>query len=57
VCFSEISAVLAFVKFGSVKVSAFPLPAVLSVTRHGFRGWIVKDLIATFHFALATIAG
>jgi hypothetical protein len=54
---SKIPAILAFVKLGSVKVSAFPLPAALSVTRNGFRGRIVKDLLATFHLALAASAG
>jgi hypothetical protein len=54
---SEISAILAFVKFGSVKVSAFLLPAILSITSNGFCGWVVKDLLATLHFALTTSAG
>jgi hypothetical protein len=53
---SEISAVLAFVKFGSVKVSAFLLSAVLSVARNGFRGRIVKDLLATLQGPLAARA-
>ena len=47
---SEVPAILAFVKFGSVKVSAFLLSTVLSVASHGFCGWIIKDLLATFHF-------
>jgi len=54
---SEVSAILAFVKFGSVKVSAFLLSAFLSGTRYRLGGWIVKDLIATFHFALTASAG
>ena len=52
----EVHAILAFVKFGSVKVSALLLPAVLIVTRHGFRGRIVKDLLATFNGPFTAIA-
>jgi hypothetical protein len=57
VCFSEISAVLAFVKFGSVKITALLFSAILSFTGYGFGGWVIKDLLATFHFALTTSAG
>jgi len=32
----EVPAILAFIKFGSVEITAFLLPAVLSVTRNGF---------------------
>jgi len=54
---SEISAVLAFVKFGSVKVSAFLFPAILTAAGNGFGGWVIKNLLATFHLALAASAG
>jgi hypothetical protein len=41
----------------AAEITAFLLPAILSVTRHGFRGWVIEDLIATLNFALATKAG
>ena len=45
----EIPAVLAFVKLGSVEITAFLLSAVLSITRDRFRGWVITDLISSLH--------
>jgi hypothetical protein len=46
---SEVPAILAFVKFGSVKITAFLLATVLSVARNGLGGWIIKDLASSLH--------
>ena len=45
----EVPALLAFIKLGSVKITAFSLPAVLSVACNGFCGGIIKDLIPSLH--------